>query len=45
MKGKFEMITVEELNFFLGLQIKQEKKGIFINQAKHAREILKKFGT
>ena len=38
------MSMMEELIFFLGLHIKQEKKEILINQAKYAREILKKFG-
>ena len=32
-----------ELNFFLGLQIKQLKEGTFINQAKYIRDLLKKF--
>ncbi|WKA08985.1 hypothetical protein VitviT2T_026664 [Vitis vinifera] len=32
-----------ELNFFLRLQIKQLKKGIFINQANFARDLLKRF--
>nr|CAN82347.1 hypothetical protein VITISV_040746 [Vitis vinifera] len=32
-----------ELNFFLGLQIKQLKKGTFINQAKYIRDLLKRF--
>ena len=45
MKGKFEMSIMGKLNFFLGLQIKQEKERIFINQTKYVREILKKFGT
>ncbi|GJT51692.1 uncharacterized mitochondrial protein-like protein [Tanacetum coccineum] len=31
-----------EMKFFLGLQIHQSPKGIFINQAKYALEILKK---
>ena len=44
MQGKFEMSMMEELKFFLGLQIKQGKDGIFINQTKYARDILKKFG-
>ena len=44
MKEKFEMSMMGELNFFLGLHIKQEKQGIFINQTKYVREILKKFG-
>ncbi|XP_028793532.1 uncharacterized protein LOC114749204 [Neltuma alba] len=33
-----------ELNFFLGLQIKQRKNGIFISQTKYLRELLKKYG-
>ena len=36
---------MEELTFFLGLQIKQEKEGIFINQTKYIRKILEKFDT
>ncbi|GJS71732.1 retrovirus-related pol polyprotein from transposon TNT 1-94 [Tanacetum coccineum] len=33
-----------ELNFFLGLQIKQMEDGIFFNQSKYIKEMLKKFG-
>jgi hypothetical protein len=33
-----------ELTFFLGLQICQRNKGIFISQEKYIREMLKKFG-
>ena len=33
-----------ELTFFLGLQVKKNKDGIFINQAKYIKNILKKFG-
>ncbi|GJZ98408.1 hypothetical protein Tco_0670861 [Tanacetum coccineum] len=33
-----------ELTFFLGLQVKQKKDGIFISQDKYVDEILKKFG-
>ncbi|GKD93784.1 uncharacterized mitochondrial protein-like protein [Tanacetum coccineum] len=33
-----------ELTFFLGLQVKQKKDGIFISQDKYVTEILKKFG-
>ncbi|GJU73115.1 copia protein [Tanacetum coccineum] len=32
------------LKFFLGIQIHQYPRGIFINQAKYAQEILKKHG-
>ncbi|GKV46902.1 hypothetical protein SLEP1_g53861 [Rubroshorea leprosula] len=44
MQGEFEMSMMGELNFFLGLQIKQSKEGIFINQSKYPKEMLKKFG-
>lgn len=32
-----------ELNYLLGLQIKQRKYGIFINQAKYTKDMFKKF--
>ncbi|KAL4279676.1 hypothetical protein GQ457_03G021980 [Hibiscus cannabinus] len=44
MQGEFEMSMMRELPFFLGLQIKQRKDGIFINQVKYIKEKLKKFG-
>ncbi|GJS02430.1 retrovirus-related pol polyprotein from transposon TNT 1-94 [Tanacetum coccineum] len=44
MHDEFEMSMVGELNFFLGLQIKQMKYGIFLNQSKYIKEMLKKFG-
>nr|GEX88558.1 copia protein [Tanacetum cinerariifolium] len=44
MHGEFEMSMMGELNFFLGLQIKQMKDGIFFNQSKYIKEMLKKFG-
>ena len=37
------MTSIVELKFFLRLQIKQGEDGIFINQAKYTRDILKKF--
>ena len=43
MHSEFEMSMMGELNFFLGLQIKQFKEGTFINQAKYIRDLLKKF--
>jgi len=33
-----------ELNYFLGLQIKQRSDEIFINQAKYTGKLIKKFG-
>ena len=44
MKKEFEMVMVGELTFFLGLQVKQRKEGIFISQEKYAQNIVKKFG-
>nr|GEY26024.1 hypothetical protein [Tanacetum cinerariifolium] len=44
MHNKFEMSMMEELKFFLGIQIYQSPRGIFINPAKYAQEILKKLG-
>ncbi|RVW86671.1 Copia protein [Vitis vinifera] len=43
MHSEFEMSMMGEFNFFLGLQIKQLKEGTFINQAKHIRDLLKRF--
>ncbi|GJR34757.1 putative ribonuclease H-like domain-containing protein [Tanacetum coccineum] len=37
------MSSMGELTFFLGLQVKQNKAGIFISQDKYVAEILKKF--
>nr|GEY37734.1 retrovirus-related Pol polyprotein from transposon TNT 1-94 [Tanacetum cinerariifolium] len=44
MHSKFEMSMMGELKFFLGIQIHQSSRGIFINQAKYAQEILIKHG-
>ncbi|GJW34999.1 putative ribonuclease H-like domain-containing protein [Tanacetum coccineum] len=43
MKDKFQMSSMGELTFFLGLQIQQKEDGIFISQDKYVDEILKKF--
>nr|GEY12412.1 reverse transcriptase domain-containing protein [Tanacetum cinerariifolium] len=43
MKDKFQMSSIGELTFFLGLQVKQKDDGIFINQDKYIAEILRKF--
>nr|GFA43767.1 retrovirus-related Pol polyprotein from transposon TNT 1-94 [Tanacetum cinerariifolium] len=42
--NKFEISTTGELKFFLGIQIHQSPRGIFLNQAKYAQEILIKHG-
>jgi hypothetical protein len=43
MHDEFEMSMMGELNFFLGLQIKQIEDGIFFNQYKYIKDMLKKF--
>ncbi|WVZ94146.1 LOW QUALITY PROTEIN: hypothetical protein U9M48_040077 [Paspalum notatum var. saurae] len=43
MSRKFEMSLMGELQFFLGLQIKQGPEGTFVHQAKYTRDILKRF--
>nr|GEU91638.1 hypothetical protein [Tanacetum cinerariifolium] len=43
MKEKFQMSSMRELTFFLGLQVTQKEDGIFISHDKYVDEILKKF--
>ncbi|WVZ76572.1 hypothetical protein U9M48_024537 [Paspalum notatum var. saurae] len=43
MSREFEMSLMGELQFFLGLQIKQGLEGTFVHQAKYTRDIIKKF--
>jgi hypothetical protein len=43
MESEFEMSMIGELSFFLGLQITQRPKGMFISQEKYLREMLKRF--
>nr|GEZ80982.1 uncharacterized mitochondrial protein AtMg00810-like [Tanacetum cinerariifolium] len=44
MQGEFQMSSMGELTFFLGLQVKQKQDDIFISQDKYVAEILKTFG-
>ena len=43
MCKEFEMSMMRELKYFLGLQIKQNNEGIFINKAKYVKDLLKRF--
>nr|GEU55756.1 retrovirus-related Pol polyprotein from transposon TNT 1-94 [Tanacetum cinerariifolium] len=43
MKDKFQMSSMGEITFFLGLQVKQKLDVIFISQDKYVAEILRKF--
>ncbi|GJX54718.1 putative ribonuclease H-like domain-containing protein [Tanacetum coccineum] len=43
MKNGFQISSMGELTFFLGLQVKQKEHGIFISQDKYVTDILKMF--
>ena len=43
MQKEFEMSLMGQLNYFLGLQVKQPPRGLFISQEKYTHELLKKF--
>ncbi|GJY14628.1 putative ribonuclease H-like domain-containing protein [Tanacetum coccineum] len=43
MHKRFQMSSMGEITFFLGLQVKQQLDGIFISQDKYVADILKKF--
>jgi hypothetical protein len=44
MANEFEMSMIEELSYFLGLQVKQMKNSTFVSQGKYIKDMLKKFG-
>ncbi|XP_056695777.1 uncharacterized protein [Spinacia oleracea] len=44
MQQEFQMSMMGELNFFLGLQIKQMEQGIMIHQQKYIKDLIKKYG-
>ncbi|GJT22067.1 retrovirus-related pol polyprotein from transposon TNT 1-94 [Tanacetum coccineum] len=43
-KGILLMSMMSKMSFFLGLQISQSPRGIFLNQSKYALKIIKKYG-
>nr|GEV33358.1 hypothetical protein [Tanacetum cinerariifolium] len=43
-KSRFEMSMIGEMTFFLGLQVNQSPRGIFINHSNYVLEIFKKYG-
>jgi hypothetical protein len=43
IENEFQMSMMGELTFFLGIQVKQTKEGIFIHQAKYMKDLMKKF--
>jgi hypothetical protein len=44
MKQEFDMSDLGRMKYFLGVEVVQSSKGIFINQKKYANEVLKRFG-
>jgi len=38
------MCLLGEITFFLGLQVQQEKNGIFLSQTQYLKKIIKKYG-
>ena len=43
MQDEFDMSMMEELKFFLEIQINQCKDGVYVHQTKYTKELLKKF--
>lgn len=43
IQSEFEMAILGELTYFLGLEISQLDRGMFISQTKYTKDILKKF--
>jgi hypothetical protein len=43
MSREFKMSMMGELQYFLGLQIKQVQDGTFVHQTKYMKEMLRKF--
>ena len=43
MKLEFNMIDLGKMKYFLGVEVLQNPKGIYISQRKYAKEVLKRF--
>jgi hypothetical protein len=43
MESEFQVSMMRELASFLGIQVKQTKKGTFMHQTKYTKDIMKKF--
>jgi hypothetical protein len=43
MESEFHMSMMGELTFFLGIQVKQTKQGVFVHEAKYTEDLMKKF--
>jgi len=45
LQQEFGMSILGELTYFLGLQVQQENKFIFLSQTKYVKDILNKYGA
>ncbi|KAJ3701279.1 hypothetical protein LUZ61_004984 [Rhynchospora tenuis] len=43
MSKEFEMTDLGLMSYFLGLEVKQDKSGIFVSQEAYAKDVLKRF--
>ena len=43
MQSRYQMSMMGELNYFLGIQIKQSDDGTFIHQTKYIKGLLRRF--
>jgi hypothetical protein len=43
MENEFQMPMMGELNFFLGIQVKQMNQDTFVHQDKYTKDLTKKF--
>jgi hypothetical protein len=43
IESEFQISMIEEITFFLGIQVKQTKKGTFVHQANYTKDLMKKF--
>jgi hypothetical protein len=43
IEKEFQMSMMGELNFYLGIQVKQTKQGTFVYQAKYTKDLMRKF--
>jgi hypothetical protein len=43
IENEFQMSMMGELTFFLDIQVKHTKEGIFVHPAKYMKDLIKKF--
>jgi hypothetical protein len=43
IESELQISMMGELTIFLGIQVKQMKQGTFVHQAKHTKDLMKKF--